>query len=582
MKYLYNKVIFLMALLFLVGSCEEEDNLQPEGNWELTPPTIVAPAVGNDIVLEASKATNLITFSWSSATSTLGYGVYYSVALVDSASDNFDNPIVMIPAENGKKGLAAAISYADLDTALSLAGYPANKVANISWFVVATSLSKIQTDRGELKIKRFVNEIIPTQLFLSGEATETGADLSMAISFKRLNNSSGNPSNIYEIYTSLKKDKEFKFYSERSLPAHIYGGENDNLVKSGNSIKVTEDGQYRITVNLDSNTYSLLKIERWNVKGSPIIGGWGSDEPLEYIGGGVWKATIELVGTGGFLFRADVNGKGYWDFLLKRVVGTANKVIMESQAGSQGVSYEDIPSEIKGTMIFTLDLSSNAYTFSIEKDPNAVGPIETPESLFLFINNVMKEELTKDGDVFKTSKFSALKKGDKVTLNTLANGNGESYTIQTAIGATDKPDDVKVTVNSTLIADNNPISVERDQAYLFSVDFANSKFQWNYYNIFMFHWDEINQKWDNRNEFLMTYVHPFKFTTKVDLKADFDIKFFSPWDNDFGSDSPSALTGTMTNKGGSNFRNIKIAGSYNVTITLTDDFQKGSYEFVKQ
>lgn len=577
MKHIYIKIVFLLAVIFLVGACEEEDNLQPEGLWELSTPSIVSPENNAHIVLDQDNENELVTFTWSAATSSAGYGVYYSVLIVDGDNPDFENPIMEITADNGGKSLSATVSYKDLDTALSLAGYNANSEVNLIWAAVAKSLSKQQMGTSNLIVTRFEDEIIPTQLFISGTATESGTDLSQAIVMRRLNNSEGNPSNIFEMYTSLTAGNSFMFYSEQSLPAHKYGGSEGMLVKNGNPITVAEDGQYRITVNLDNNTYSLLKIDRWSVVGSPIVNSWGGDEPLTYIGAGVWQATIDFVDTGGFLFRAN----GDWAYLLKRVVGTTNEVIMESQAADQGLSYEDIPSDQKGSMIVTLDLSSNAYTYSIKKDPNVAEPIETPETLFLFVNNVMIEEMVKDGDVFNYKKYLALQTSDVVSLNTLADGSGDSFTIFTTIGATDTPDQNKVTGKSDLSKSSEAISVERDQAYSFSIDFANAKFSWSYYNIFLFHWDEINQKWDDRNEYLMTYVHPYKFVAAVALKANFDMKFFSPWDNDFGSDSPSALTGTMTNHGGSNFRNITSDGTYNVSIEVTNDYATGTYKFVK-
>lgn len=584
MRTLYKNIIFFFLAALTLAACETENNLQPEGQWELSNPAITAPENETTIILDQSTPDALITFNWSAAESTAGYIVTYKVVIDTLGTTEFDSSLLVLVSGNGGKDLSASVSHETIDQVLSIAGYPANNNTQLSWAVIASSINKQSNAIQNITIKRFEDEIIPERLFLSGTAAENNNDLSDAILLRKLNDAEGNPSNIHEIYTSLSAGNSFKFFSEQSLPAHVYGGNSNDgaLVKSGLPITVTEDGQYRIKVDLDNNTYSMLKIERWNVKGSPIIGGWGSDEPLEYLGGGVWQASMELVDTGGFLFRADVNDGGYWDYLLKRVVGTANTVIMESDAGSQGLSFEDIPSEETGTMIVTLDLSSNAYTYTIEKDPNAVGPIETPDTLFLFVNGSMVEEMAKDGDVFKNAAYLALQNGDNVSVNTSADGTGNSYTMLSNIGATDSPEDIKVTVNSDLTETSGDIAVERDQAYSFVVDFANAKFQWNYYNLFLFHWDEINQKWDDRNEYLLNYVHPYKFTSTVALKTNFDMKFFSPWDNDFGGDNPSALSGGMTNKGGSNIRNITTDGNYLVNVEVTNNYATGTYEFVQQ
>jgi hypothetical protein len=80
----------------------------------------------------------------------------------------------------------------------------------------------------------------------------------------------------------------------------------------------------------------------------------------------------------------------------------------------------------------------------------------------------------------------------------------------------------------------------------------------------------------------MTYSHPYKFTTTVGLSGNFDMKFISPWDNDFGSESPTELSGNLTNRGGSNIRNITTDGNYQVNIEVTPDFSTGTYEFVQQ
>lgn len=411
-------------------------------------------------------------------------------------------------------------------------------------------------------------------MFISGDATENGSELSQAIPLKRLNDTEGNPSNKYEVYTSLSADKTYKFYSRQTLPAHQYGGTDGSLVKSGAAIKATEDGAYRISVDLDDNTCSLLKIEKWSVVGTPVNGGWDGDEALAYQGGGVWKANIDLIAKGGFIFRAN----GDWSYLMKRVAGTTNSVVMESQAADQGLQLEDIPSEKTGTFIFTLDLSASAYSYTIEKDPNAEEPVATPESLFLLADGTMIHEFTKDGDTFSSVVYLALQNGVSYTLNSAEDGLGTSYALDSSIGATDVLGGDKVAGSSKLGEDAVSLAVETDQAYLLTLDFSASQLTWSYYNLKLFHWSD----WDSRDEFELIYVHPYTFTLTTDLVSSYEMKINSPWDVEFGADDPTAMSGTMTNKGGENFTNISTDGIYQLSITISNDYQTGNYEFVSQ
>lgn len=573
MKIRHINIIIAMALLLAGWSCTKQDNLEPEGNWELSEPSIISPSGNSAIVLNETTPNETIAFSWNPASSTAGYGVYYSVVIDTLGSDNFDSPILEVNSGNGGKDLSLIITYSELNEALSLAGYPANSEAKVTWAVVATCLSKSSYEAGDLTITRFATEIIPTQLFISGDATENGTDLSQGIPLRRLNDLDGQASNKFELYTSLLANKTYKFYSQQSMPAHQYGGSDGTLVKSGDAITAEEDGQYRISVDLDDNTYSLFKIDKWSVVGSPINGGWGGDEPLEYQGGGVWKASIELIDVGGFVFRAN----GDWGYLMKRVVGTENTVIMELQATDQGLSYEDIPSDETGTFIFTLDLSAGAYIYTIEREPGA-GPIPTPDKLFLLADGTMLHEFTKDADTYSSVIYFALQSGVTYTLNSADDGSGTSYTIDSNIGATDAPGGDKVAGTVKLTEESGTIAVDYDQAYLLSFDFSTAKLTWIYYNLKLFHWSD----WDTRDEFVMTYIHPYTFTVTASLTAGYEMKFNSPWDVEFGADDPFAMSGTMTNKGGSNFTNIVSDGTYKATIVVADDYETGNYEFISQ
>lgn len=571
------KIKLLLIFAFfgaLVSSCEEEENMQPEGQWELSAPNIILPDSGEVITLDQDTPNETLTINWEAAESSAGYAVTYQAFITEAGTTDLSTPLFSEESSNNGKGTSLSISYEKINQALALGGFPASAEANVSIIVQANSLSKSSTSNIELNIVRFDDEIVPQNLYLSGTATENGDELSEAIALKRLSNSNGSLSHVYEVYTRLEESGDFSFYSERSMPALKYGGSDGNLEFFGENITAESSGEYRLRVDLENNTYELLKIDFWSMVGAPINGGWGGDEPLEYRGLGVWEASINLINTGGFAFRAN----GNWDYLLKRVVGTPNTLVLENDAESQGVSVEDIPNNQTGLYIVTLDLSADSYTYSFEEDETVVEPIDTPSQLFLFENGNMVEEFSLDGDVFSSERFISMQASNTYTLNSESDGSGVSFSVNGLLADSVTPDADKVTDVHTLEENSNSFSVVNDRALRFSIDFNAPELTWTYYNFKLFHW----QVWEDREEIQMTYAHPNTYTVTADLIAGSESKFISPWDFDLGSDSPSSLTGNLINGSGSNLANLNTDGSYTVTIILEDDYQTGTYEFIEQ
>lgn len=566
------KVLFIIILSFTFNSCETEENLQPEGQWELSVPTILTPTLEPTIILDETTPNETITFSWEAAESSVGYAVTYEV-LIDHLSGDFSAPFFTSESSNNGANTSLSISYEALDQALAFSGFPANEVAQVTFAVQANSLSKSSHISSNINITRFENETLPQTLYISGTATENNDDLSQAIALKRLTDSNEELSNIYEVYTSLIAGESYKFYSERSLPALEFGGSDGNIISFGDAIVAETSGQFRITVNLDNNTYELLQINFLSMVGTPINGGWGGDEPLDYQGNGVWKASINLLETGGFVFRAN----GDWAYLLKRIVGTPNTLVMESDAGNQGVTFEDIPNNQTGLYFVTLDLSAENYTYSFEIDDTVVDPIDTPTQLFLFENGTMIEEFTLSGDTFSSERFVPMQASNTYSLNSAMDGSGTSYSVNGLLADSVTPDGDLVSDALTLVENSNTFTLVSDRGLRFSIDFSAPELNWTYYNFKLFHW----QVWDDREEIQMSYSHPNTFTVTADLIAGSDSKFISPWDFDLGSDDPTSLTGNLINGDGANMLNIDTDGSYTVTIILNDDYQTGTYEFAQ-
>jgi len=572
MKQFYKNICLIVLGSFLIISCEKESNIAPEGLWELSAPVIELPENNQNFILDQITPNETVTFSWLAAESSVGFGVTYTVSIHEVSDTGFTNPLYEFASGNSGKELSATISYQKIDEVLSFAGYPANQETEITWSVKANSISKSSSASSTIKVKRFEDEIIPNQLFLSGIATESNDKLEDALKLKRLTDSNGNLSNIHEVYTSLKAGGTYQFYSENSLPSLQYGGENGVLVKAGNPISADQDGTYRIKIDLDNNTYELLKIDYFGMVGSPINGGWGGDESLDYQGNGVWQKSIELVNTGGFVFRAN----GDWGYLLKRIVSSQNTIVFERDAASQGVNFEDIPSNETGLFIVTLNLNSDGYFYTFERDNAVINPIAAPNSLFLFEDGNMIKEFTKNGDAFELDEFIPMQSSSSYTLNTLADGTGNNYSLADNLANTTDPDadlasdKVQILENSTAT-----FSLNSDRALKLYFDFNAAKVTWTYYNIKLFHWSN----WDTRDEFLMSYEHPNTYKITTNLISNYDMKFISPWDLDFGSDDPSNLSGNLINGGGSNIINITTDGSYDVKIVLENNYNVGTYIF---
>src|SRR5690606_15161318 len=105
----------------------------------------------------------------------------------------------------------------------------------------------------------------------------------------------------------------------------------------------------------------------------------------------------------------------------------------------------------------------------------------TPDAVFLISDGDVVAEFVKDGDVFTSGKYLALQAEKTYALNTSADGSGEA-----------------------VVAGN--IAIARDQAYTIQIDFESGKLSWKYYNMKLFHWNEAGGGWDDRDEFVMTYM----------------------------------------------------------------------------
>jgi starch-binding outer membrane protein SusE/F len=575
------RLISFVILICSAWSCSKNENLDPVGNWELSKPTLSSPTDNASLVLNENLPTAPQTFKWDAAVATNKFVVTYSFVLVPATSEDYENPILRVIPGNGGKDLSVAPTSKQIDYALSVACFPAGAVAKLKWVIIASAIDKKSIATQNVNITRFATEGIPLALYITGAATEAGANVASAVVMRGQKDASGKLTGVFDVYTTLTKGATYAFRDEAKAESRLIGGSEGKL-KCGEMITAAETAQYRVTVDVNKNTYSLLKIEKWSLVGDAIEGGWGGDVPIAYKGNGVWESKIEFYQPSdgaSCIFRAN----GDWGIVLKRIKGSAaannkgGKIFMESEASDAGITVENIAGT-KGLHTVTLNLTADGYTYSLTPDTtpaaavigktaNPAGDVvsgsynistsQGPTQLFLVSDGVSIAEIKKDGTVYKSGKYLALQKSKTYILNSAADGTGTTFSN----------------------GGDGKISVDHDQAYQLEVDFQAGTVSWKHYNLKLFHWDD-NGGWDARQELVMTYAHPYKFAVSGDLKAGFVSKFNSPWDIQFGSDG-TTLTGTMTN-GGKNFAGIIQSGTYNASIVVSTDFATADYSFVKQ
>ncbi|HNQ38405.1 MAG: RagB/SusD family nutrient uptake outer membrane protein [Prolixibacteraceae bacterium] len=156
----------------------------------------------------------------------------------------------------------------------------------------------------------------------------------------------------YEGYIYFAADAEFKFTAGPSWDLN-WGddGANGTLEQNGANLKATA-GYYKINVDLNTMTYSLVKTD-WGLIGDATPGGWDTDTNMEYDPvTKMWKLIVEL-GSGGYKFRANDG----WDINL-------------GDTGADGIleyGGDNIASPGVGRYEIKLKLGTPDYSFTIEK-----------------------------------------------------------------------------------------------------------------------------------------------------------------------------------------------------------------------
>lgn len=302
--------LFLLAILALAG-CKKDNKFREVNVTEVA--TYYAPDDNRNVLLQNSSTASLY-FEWEKSIAEDNGLVYYDV-LFDKVGGDFSKPIYAVPADNNGISTSASITHKVLNRIGALAGYKPAEEGVLQWTVVASrGLRKTQS-----KLSRKINVTFlsgveaPVALYLTGEGTEGGADLSKALSVKAMPGGSE-----FVIYARLTAGKSYTFVDSKTKVSRTFSVDAGGATFKENATGATvqKDGIYRISLDFSASTVTIAEITKLDF----FMCTPQKRETLTYQGAGVWKSNS---------FVPDFTNGGFGDdryFFWMTIAGVEQKV----------------------------------------------------------------------------------------------------------------------------------------------------------------------------------------------------------------------------------------------------------------
>lgn len=266
-------IVALLATIVLQSCKKDKHELSTSVNAVTN---LTAPDNNTSFTLKAGGGN--VMFQWA-ATSTPD-PVLYEV-IFDKTSGDFSHPVYKILSDGRGVQNQATISQDTLNQVAAAAGIAPLATGSLKWTVMVSLAANQKLSSGQRTITLTRPIVLPTTMYLSGSATEGGADISKAIPMKQTS------IGVFEIYTSLQPGT-YQLSDKNDGTGNKFYIDDQGALQVGNSATtVTAAKQaYRITVNLNLLTTNIVGITSIGLFMSAYDTEIGS---LNYIGNSVWE-----------------------------------------------------------------------------------------------------------------------------------------------------------------------------------------------------------------------------------------------------------------------------------------------------
>jgi len=277
-------ILSLALVILVMASCKKNYNYSLDQNVSPVS-TLFGPSNNLYVKLNPSSGAQ-ITFSWSPAQAADGSLVQYLIAF-DTTSD-FKHPIYEATSDNNGTYTTATLTHSTLNHIATLAGIQPDSTGNLYWTVLSTKgLNLVKGAQVNVLTVTHAPGFsdIPTTVYLTGSATEAGADQSKAIQMKQIS------TGVFEIYTSLQSGS-YQFIDRTSGTPVTYYMNGAGLLQTGSTSYSGATQQVHLTVDFNNAVASdtvIKSVDVWYAQYNDV------KYHLNYTGNSTWQDPNELI-----------------------------------------------------------------------------------------------------------------------------------------------------------------------------------------------------------------------------------------------------------------------------------------------
>jgi hypothetical protein len=280
-----SKLIILTSLV-VSTACKEE--MGKINNQLSLVQTLVEPANAKTVVLQPAASATLY-FEWEACKVDDSGTALYQIAF-DKSTGDFSNPVYVANSDNNGYQNFANITHKQMNKIAKMMGFGPSATGTFKWTVFSTKGMQTMkaSQENTISITRlagFDDVDIPVDVYVTGDGSEGGTDLSKAQKMKALGEG------VFEVYTKLTAGKSFHFVDDTKGTPNTFSTNNGLVMKEGTST-VPADGVYCVTLDFGTGASSYSLVTRIGFYFSPS-GAILFDLP--YIGNGVFQAKNQTV-----------------------------------------------------------------------------------------------------------------------------------------------------------------------------------------------------------------------------------------------------------------------------------------------